>query len=300
MPAPRAQRPRALETVAVSIGDLTRALDDRWIRGVPFRFDPVFANRRMGDWPLTQSTRFERMNMLAMNMSSQTSARGSYGILGKKEAHENAKRIEMTCFEMADAHFKKHGGDGTSAIGLYASESVKMMLQVMKETPRTRYRDVVEADLDDMIEFGPFPSLAAKHGPGHKRSYTHDDPDEAEDLASSSLTNSRSSCKRICFKDMSFGIGDANVDAGRDLKPDVSTNTHMRVGAGCSTQWIMEKLEYVLTKINGNFISNEVVDRVKKILEAVRLTDEKESDVKTEDVDQERVEDDNGGLDSKH
>ncbi|TVU29296.1 hypothetical protein EJB05_20857, partial [Eragrostis curvula] len=236
-------------------------------------------------WPPDESTRECHVDQLASNMSNQTYAGRVYGVLGKEDAYENAERIERACFDKGEEHFKEHGGDGRSALRLYAKEACKMVTEVMERAPRTA-KKVRHAWLQDTIEIlnkmRQVPTGAAKHGPDRKRAFNHE-PDEAEDLASSSLTNSRSSCKKICFKDMSFGIGDANVDAGSDLKLDVSTNTHMKVGARCSTQWIMERLEYVLTNINGNFISDEGVDGVKKILEAVRSTNEKESDGEAED-----------------
>ncbi|CAD6250249.1 unnamed protein product [Miscanthus lutarioriparius] len=75
---------------------------------------------------------------MTKNLSTETIFSRKYGLLGKQEAHENAKRIEELCFASADEHFKREpDGDGSSAVQLYAKETSKMMLEVLKKGPRT-------------------------------------------------------------------------------------------------------------------------------------------------------------------
>ncbi|KAG0534936.1 hypothetical protein BDA96_04G322700 [Sorghum bicolor] len=121
-----------------------------------------------------------------------------YGLLGKQEAHESAKKIEDLCFVSADEHFKREpDGDGSSAVQLYAKKKSKMMLEAapVGDTP------LVPADTVLDISGGKSAFIEA---------------DEAKELLSP-LTKPENSYKRICFSNRSFGIGAANV-AGKSVK----------------------------------------------------------------------------------
>jgi Ran GTPase-activating protein 1 len=87
-------------------------------------------------WP--PSERLMLVERMTKTMSTESIFSRKYGLLGKQEAHENAKRIEELCFASADEHFKNEpDGDGSSAVQLYAKESSKMMLEVLRKGPRT-------------------------------------------------------------------------------------------------------------------------------------------------------------------
>ncbi|AQK72650.1 RAN GTPase-activating protein 1 [Zea mays] len=148
---------------------------------------------------------------MTKTMSTESIFSRKYGLLGKQEAHENAKRIEELCFASADEHFKNEpDGDGSSAVQLYAKESSKMMLEVLRKGPRTTAE--LEAPVDDT-------SLVSADAPrvladtvldisGGERAFI--EADEAKELLSP-LTKPGNSYKRICFSNRSFGIGAANV-----------------------------------------------------------------------------------------
>ncbi|KAF2325173.1 hypothetical protein GH714_024843 [Hevea brasiliensis] len=62
-----------------------------------------------------------------------------YGVLSKEEAEEDAKTIEESAFAAADQHYQKEpDGDGSSAVQVYAKESSKLMLEVLKRGPRMK------------------------------------------------------------------------------------------------------------------------------------------------------------------
>ncbi|KAF2325186.1 hypothetical protein GH714_024987 [Hevea brasiliensis] len=64
---------------------------------------------------------------------------GKYGVLSKEEAEEDAKTIEESAFAAADQHYQKEpDGDGSSAVQVYAKESSKLMLEVLKRGPRMK------------------------------------------------------------------------------------------------------------------------------------------------------------------
>jgi Ran GTPase-activating protein 1 len=155
-------------------------------------------------WPPSESTRLMLVERMTKNLSTESIFSRKYGLLGKEEAHENAKRIEQLCFASADEHFKKEpDGDGSSAVQLYAKETSKMMLEVLKKGPRvTTESEVPVAD----TPLGPGDTVLDISG--GKRAFI--EADEAKELLSP-LTKPGNSYKRICFSNRSFGIDAANV-----------------------------------------------------------------------------------------
>ncbi|KAI4965783.1 hypothetical protein ZWY2020_050913 [Hordeum vulgare] len=155
-------------------------------------------------WPPSESTRLMLVERMTKNLSDESIFSRKYGILGKEEAHENAKRIEEVCFASADEHFKKEpDGDGSSAVQLYAKETSKLMLEVLKKGPRTTAEPeapVIDAPLE--------PAATVFDISGGKRAFI--EAEEAKELLSP-LTKPGNSYKRICFSNRSFGIGAANV-----------------------------------------------------------------------------------------
>ncbi|XP_066319193.1 RAN GTPase-activating protein 2-like [Miscanthus floridulus] len=155
-------------------------------------------------WPPSESTRLILVERMTKNLSTESIFSRKYGLLGKQEAHENAKRIEELCFASADEHFKREpDGDGSSAVQLYAKETSKMMLEFLKKGPRTT------AELEAPVADTPLvPADTVLDISGGKRAFI--EADEAKELLSP-LTKPGNSYKRICFSNRSFGIGAANV-----------------------------------------------------------------------------------------
>ncbi|KAK8444499.1 hypothetical protein SEVIR_9G147000v4 [Setaria viridis] len=155
-------------------------------------------------WPPSESTRLMLVERMTKNLSSESIFSRKYGLLGKEEAHENAKRIEQLCFTSADEHFKMEpDGDGSSAVQLYAKETSKMMLEVLKRGPRTAAESeapVADAPLE--------PGDTVLDISGGKRAFI--EADEAKELLSP-LTKPGNSYKRIFFSNRSFGVDAANV-----------------------------------------------------------------------------------------
>ncbi|KAM0916290.1 hypothetical protein ACQ4PT_010356 [Festuca glaucescens] len=155
-------------------------------------------------WPPSESTRLMLVERMTKNLSTESIFSRKYGLLGKEEAHENAKRIEDMCFASADEHFKTEpDGDGSSAVQLYAKETSKLMLEVLKKGPKTT-AEPEAAVIDTPVEVADTVFDIS----GGKRAFI--EAEEAKELLSP-LTKPGNSYKRICFSNRSFGIGAANV-----------------------------------------------------------------------------------------
>jgi Ran GTPase-activating protein 1 len=162
-------------------------------------------------WPPSESTRLMLVERMTKTMSTESIFSRKYGLLGKQEAHENAKRIEELCFASADEHFKNEpDGDGSSAVQLYAKESSKMMLEVLRKGPRTA-AELETPIADTSLVSADAPRVLADTVldiSGGERAFI--EADEAKELLSP-LTKPGNSYKIICFSNRSFGIGAANV-----------------------------------------------------------------------------------------
>ncbi|XP_051200681.1 RAN GTPase-activating protein 2-like [Lolium perenne] len=155
-------------------------------------------------WPPSDSTRLMLVERMTKNLSTESIFSRKYGLLGKEEAHENAKRIEDMCFASADEHFKTEpDGDGSSAVQLYAKETSKLMLEVLKKGPKTAAEQEAPV-IDTPVEVADTVFDIS----GGKRAFI--EAEEAKELLSP-LTKPGNSYKRICFSNRSFGIGAANV-----------------------------------------------------------------------------------------
>ncbi|XP_020103286.1 RAN GTPase-activating protein 2-like [Ananas comosus] len=157
-------------------------------------------------WPPSESTRLMLVEKMTINLSTESIFSKKYGLLSKEEASENAKRIEEVCFASANEHFMKEpDGDGSSAVQLYAKETSKLMLEVLKRGPRLKEEAVAEAD------FAEKPPTLAKTTfdiSGGRRAFI--DAEEARELLSP-LTEQGNSYTKICFSNRSFGIDAARV-----------------------------------------------------------------------------------------
>jgi Ran GTPase-activating protein 1 len=155
-------------------------------------------------WPPSDSTRLMLVERMTKNLSTESIFSKKYGLLGKEEAHESAKRIEEECFLSADEHFKQEpDDDGSSAVQLYAKETSKMMLEVLKRGQRT-----TAAPEAPMVDAPCEPDDTVFDISGGKRDFI--EADEAKELLSP-LTKPGNSYRRICFSNRSFGIDAANV-----------------------------------------------------------------------------------------
>jgi Ran GTPase-activating protein 1 len=155
-------------------------------------------------WPPSDSTRLMLVERMTKNLSTESIFSKKYGLLGKEEAHENAKRIEEQCFLSADEHFKQEpDGDGSSAVQFYAKETSKMMLEVLKRGPRT----AAEPEIP-VVDAPREPAATVFDISGGKRAFI--EADEAKELLSP-LAEPGNSYERICFSNRSFGIDAANV-----------------------------------------------------------------------------------------
>uniref|UniRef100_A0A0D9WJA1 WPP domain-containing protein n=1 Tax=Leersia perrieri TaxID=77586 RepID=A0A0D9WJA1_9ORYZ len=193
--------PRLLAAAAAAAKALGRLLGLRATKGSA-DFQPRTFSIKL--WPPSESTRLMLVERMTKNLSTESIFSRKYGILGKEEAHDNARRIEEICFASADEHFKKEpDGDGSSAVQLYAKETSKLMLDVLKRGPTTTAepeKPVVDTPLQ--------PTDTVFDISGGKRAFI--EADEAKELLSA-LTKPGNAYKRICFSNRSFGIGAANV-----------------------------------------------------------------------------------------
>src|ERR1044072_8941238 len=90
-------------------------------------------------WPPSQSTRLMLVERMTKNLTTPSIFSRKYGLLSKEEAEEDAKQIEDVAFANAAQHFEKvPDGDGSSAVQIYAKESSKLMLEVLKRGPKVK------------------------------------------------------------------------------------------------------------------------------------------------------------------
>ncbi|CAI0400728.1 unnamed protein product [Linum tenue] len=165
-------------------------------------------------WPPSQSTRLTLIERMAKNLTTPSTISRKYGLLSKEEAEVDAKQIEQLAFDVASQHHQKEAdGDGSSAVLLYAKESSKLMLEVLKRGPR-----VTEEGADISTENGRVPQGSVFDISGGERAFI--EAKEAEDLLRP-LSEPGNSFNRICFSNRSFGLEAALV-----AKPILSSMKH--------------------------------------------------------------------------
>uniref|UniRef100_A0A5B6ZZU3 Putative RAN GTPase-activating protein 1 n=1 Tax=Davidia involucrata TaxID=16924 RepID=A0A5B6ZZU3_DAVIN len=162
-------------------------------------------------WPPSQSTRIMLVERMTKNLIAPSIFSRKYGLLSKEEAEEDAKQIESMAFVSANQHFEKEpDGDGSSAVQLYAKESSKLMLEVLKRGPRTKEigemitSEKVEASHETIFDIS-----------GGRRAFI--DAEEAEELLKP-LSKPGNKYTKICFSNRSFGL-----DAARVAEPILSS-----------------------------------------------------------------------------
>ncbi|XVE73140.1 hypothetical protein DITRI_Ditri11bG0093500 [Diplodiscus trichospermus] len=154
-------------------------------------------------WPPSHSTRLMLVERMTKNLTTPSIFSRKYGLLSNEEAEEDAKKIEELAFAAADQHYKKEpDGDGSSAVQIYAKESSRLMLEVIKRGPAVNDGEV--ADKTTALHETVFDIS------GGRRAFI--DAQEAEDLLKP-LREPGNSYTRICFSNRSFGLDAANVAA---------------------------------------------------------------------------------------
>ncbi|KAL6006214.1 hypothetical protein ACLOJK_040260 [Asimina triloba] len=154
-------------------------------------------------WPPSQSTRLMLVERMTKNLSSPSLFSRKYPLLSKEEAEENAKKIEEVAFAAANQHQEHEpDGDGSSAVQLYAKESSKLMLEVLKRGPRPK--EDGELPASDAVA-GADKVFDISRGP---RAFI--EAEEAEEILKP-LTEAADPYTKICFSNRSFGIDAAHV-----------------------------------------------------------------------------------------
>lgn len=155
-------------------------------------------------WPPTQSTRLMLVERMTKNLITPSVLSRKYGLLNKEEAEEDARKIEESAFAVATQLYEKEpDGDGSSAVRLYAKESSKLMLEVIKRGPRAK----VEGEMA-LSEKAIAATETVFDISGGRRAFI--DAEEAEEVLKP-LKGHGNSYKRICFSNRSFGLDAARV-----------------------------------------------------------------------------------------
>ncbi|MQL85667.1 hypothetical protein Taro_018206 [Colocasia esculenta] len=153
-------------------------------------------------WPPSQSTRLMLVERMIKNLSTESIFSRKYGLLSKEEAGLDAKQIEEAGFVAANEHFEREpDGDGSSAVQLYAKETSKLMLEVLKRGPRPKaLEEELQVDIERKKTFFDIS--------GGRRAFI--DAQETEELLRP-LKEEGNSYSKICFSNRSFGTDAARV-----------------------------------------------------------------------------------------
>lgn len=156
-------------------------------------------------WPPSQSTRLMLVDRMIKNLTTPSIFSRKYGLLSKEEAEEDAKHIEDIAFAAASQHFEKEpNSDGSSAVQIYAKESSKLMLEVLKRGPK------IQDDGDVISDKATAAKETIFDISGGRRAFI--EAEEAEELLKSLWKPN--SYTKICFSNRSFGL-----DAARVVEP---------------------------------------------------------------------------------
>lgn len=153
-------------------------------------------------WPPSRSTRQTLVERMTKNLTTPSIFSRKYGLLSTEEALEDAKHIEDVAFATASQHFDKEpDGDGSSAVQIYAKESSKLMLEVLKRGPKTREDGEVISEKTATAGETIFDIS------GGRRAFI--EAEEAAELLKP--LGEPNSYTRICFSNRSFGLDAARV-----------------------------------------------------------------------------------------
>lgn len=172
---------------------------------------PLTSQQRMMSiklWPPSERTRSMIVERMIKNLTNPSVLSRKYGLLSMEEAKEDAKNIEDLAYAAANKHFETEpDGDGSSAVQLYAKESSRLMLEVLKRGPRERGN----GDLTGTMTTTPKTFDIS----GGRRAFL--EADEAVELLKP-LSEPGNSYTKICFSNRSFGL-----DAARVAEPILSS-----------------------------------------------------------------------------
>ncbi|KZV32419.1 RAN GTPase-activating protein 1 [Dorcoceras hygrometricum] len=155
-------------------------------------------------WPPSQNTRLMLIDRMTTNLVTPSIWSRKYGLLGQKEARRMPRKLESEAFATANQHFEKEtDGDGSSAVQLYAKESSRLMIEVIKRGPAVKHDGQLDL-LDKIIE-----------SDGTVFDISNDprkliDAGDAEKLLKR-LTEPGNKYRKICFSNTSFGRDAAHV-----------------------------------------------------------------------------------------
>ncbi|KAG4132780.1 hypothetical protein ERO13_D08G055000v2 [Gossypium hirsutum] len=154
-------------------------------------------------WPPSHSTRLMLVERMTKNLTTPSIFSRKCGLLSNDEAEEDAKKMEELAFAAADQHYKKEpDGDGSSAVQIYAKESSRLMLEVIKRGPKVNDGELADKATDLR---GTIFDISGGH-----REFI--EAEEAKELLRP-LGEPGNSYTKICFSNRSFGLDAANVAA---------------------------------------------------------------------------------------
>ncbi|KAL5561675.1 hypothetical protein UlMin_031422 [Ulmus minor] len=155
-------------------------------------------------WPPSQSTRILLVERMTKNLTTPSIFSRKYGLLSKEEAERDSKQVEDIAFATANQHFEKEpDGDGSSAVQIYAKESSRLMLEILKRGPKTK--EDGERDISEKVSAAQETVFDISGG---RRSFI--EGEEAEELLKP-LKEQGNSYTKICFSNRSFGLDAACV-----------------------------------------------------------------------------------------
>lgn len=155
-------------------------------------------------WPPNNGTRLMVVERMTKNLTTPSIFSRKFGLLGKEEAEEDAKEIEDAAFMTASQHNEKEpDGDGSSTVQVYAEESSRLMIEVLKRGPRTK--EDGDATMSDKLTV---PHETVFDISGGRRAFI--DAEEAEELLKP-LRELGNAFTKICFSNRSFGLDAAHV-----------------------------------------------------------------------------------------
>lgn len=159
-------------------------------------------------WPPSQITRQVLVDRIVKNLATPSILSRKYGLLSKEDAEEDAKLIESAAFVAASQHFDKDpDSDGGSAVQLYAKESSKLMVQVIKRG--SRGKDDRETIIPELVTL-PSDHETVFDISGGRRAFI--EAEEAKELLKP-LKESGNKYTKICFSNRSFGLPAGHVAA---------------------------------------------------------------------------------------
>ncbi|GMH02687.1 hypothetical protein Nepgr_004526 [Nepenthes gracilis] len=162
-------------------------------------------------WPPSQSTRLMLVERMTKNLTTPSILSRKYGLPSIEEAEKNARQIEEIAFAAANDHYQKEpDGDGSSAVQLYAKQSSKLMMEVLKRGPRMTDDGVMM--ISERVTGIPETVFDLS---GDRRAFI--EAEEAEEILKP-LRASGNSYGKICFSNRSFGL-----DAARVAEPILSS-----------------------------------------------------------------------------